>query len=328
MARLLKALVLLCFFAFVAADHFEYVADLTTDQQVPPPIIPPPETGNNTTNTTTNTGPWTGVGVFWFDTSSNVLNWTITHTILDVTGAHIHGPAARGANAKPLITLGTKSPIWGNATLSSDQWDWLQNGSLYVNISCADFPTGVIRGQIENGPLTFEAVLSSAKVVPALTTGGNHNGTAVFKYKKDTKVLSWDIVHNVPNPTGAGIHGPAEDDETAGVIVTFTGASITPEIKGSTTLTSDQEEALLDEKMYFQINTTANPTGEVRGQIIFTGEKSGGGLSTGVIVLIVFIIIAAVLAVGAFIFVQIKKRRKQRFEVIGSHSGDYVPPNF
>jgi len=332
MARLLKALVFLCFFAFVMADHLEFVADLTTDQEVPPAIVPPPGAGGNGTNATTPlTGPFTGVGIFWFDTSSNVLNWTIEHTIQDVTAAHIHGPALRGVVADPIIPIQTLSPIKGNATLTTEQWNWLQNGSLYVNVHTAEFPGGFIRGQIENSPLTFEAVLSGAAVIPALTTVSNYTGTAVFKYKSETKTLSWDIVHDVRTASAGGIHGPAEDDETAGVVVSFTTTATTtifPEVKGSVTLTADQETALLDEKMYVQFNSTGNPNGEIRGQIVITGEKKGSGLSAGVIVLIVFIVIAVVLGVGAFAFLQLKKRRKQRFEVVGSHSGDYVPPNF
>lgn len=312
------ALVALFLFVAVQAAHpgSKYVADLETSQEVPPVIIT-----NGTTNGTTVIVP-TGVAVFHIDLSTNVLNWTITHTVANPTGAHIHAPAPRGSTAPPVITLTTASPIVGNATLTAEQLGWLQNGTMYINVHNADHPDGVIRGQIEVAPNEYEAVLNAQGVVPP--SASNHTGTGVFTYNPSTKVLTWNIVHDVVDPTDAAIHGPAGDSDNAPSILSL---GTTSPIKGQSTITDDNAKALENGELYVQINTAQHPSGDIRGHITRTGDDNSG-LSGGVIALIVILVITAVVAVVAGALIVYKKRQKRKFEVVGSQSGDYVPPNF
>lgn len=101
-----------------------------------------------------------GTGVFEFDDVSHVLSWTILFTaaLFDTNenAAHIHGPAAVGANAPILIPLGTGQLKQGMTDLdnlascpdpaacASD----LLAGLWYVNIHSDEHPDGEIRGQI------------------------------------------------------------------------------------------------------------------------------------------------------------------------------------
>lgn len=63
------------------------------------------------------------------------------------TAAHIHGPAAPGANAPVVLPATvTPSPITGGATLTPAQLADLQAGKYYFNIHSAAFPNGEIRG--------------------------------------------------------------------------------------------------------------------------------------------------------------------------------------
>ncbi len=68
------------------------------------------------------------------------------------TVAHIHGPAAAGATADPVVTLtqtgGTSGTVTGAGTLTPAQVTDLQNGLMYVNVHSATYPNGEIRGQI------------------------------------------------------------------------------------------------------------------------------------------------------------------------------------
>ena len=71
----------------------------------------------------------------------------------DLTGpatmAHIHGPAAPGANAPVVIPATvTPSPIKGGATLTPAQFADLQAGRYYFNIHTAANPGGELRGQM------------------------------------------------------------------------------------------------------------------------------------------------------------------------------------
>jgi hypothetical protein len=71
------------------------------------------------------------------------------------TAAHIHGPAAAGANAGPLFPLSgvpnTRSGVIQTQTftITRRELGYLESGMLYVNVHSTAFPDGEIRGQLE-----------------------------------------------------------------------------------------------------------------------------------------------------------------------------------
>ncbi len=86
------------------------------------------------------------------DTTKEV-SWSVTYEGLsgDAVAAHIHGPAAAGANAGVVINFGMapfKSPITGKATATDAQIADILAGRTYVNIHTAANKGGEIRGQI------------------------------------------------------------------------------------------------------------------------------------------------------------------------------------
>lgn len=131
-------------------DTNTFNASLTGAQEVPPV-------------TTTATGSAT----FTSSTSGAVTTITYTVTVTGnlsgpVTAAHIHGPAAAGVNANPIVTLtvsnttGTTGVLvsgsfttTGNATINMAQLlTHMLAGNTYVNLHTAANPNGAIRGQI------------------------------------------------------------------------------------------------------------------------------------------------------------------------------------
>lgn len=70
----------------------------------------------------------------------------------NATAAHIHGPAAVGANGPILVPLTvpstTAGSVVGTATMSTVQMNDMLGGQTYVNIHSVDFPDGEIRAQI------------------------------------------------------------------------------------------------------------------------------------------------------------------------------------
>jgi hypothetical protein len=95
-----------------------------------------------------------GDGSFKFDKATKSLSWTINYSGLtgDAAAAHLHGPAAPGANAPVIINLATagkvENPMVGETALSDSQAADLLAGKWYVNIHTKANPGGEIRGQI------------------------------------------------------------------------------------------------------------------------------------------------------------------------------------
>lgn len=86
------------------------------------------------------------------DTATKILTYTVTYSDLSgpATAAHIHGPAAPGANAGVVVPFAAPvtSPIKGTATLTDAQVADLMAGKYYANVHTAANPGGEIRGQL------------------------------------------------------------------------------------------------------------------------------------------------------------------------------------
>lgn len=94
-----------------------------------------------------------------YDKTTKLLSFTVNWQNLTTTptGSHIHGTAARGANAGikydffsalPKTTSGTYS---GSVAVDGNliKEDSLLNGFYYMNLHSTTFPEGEIRGQLE-----------------------------------------------------------------------------------------------------------------------------------------------------------------------------------
>jgi hypothetical protein len=115
--------------------------------------------------------------------------------------------------------------------------------------------------------MSYKADLKGASEVPPTTSPGTGNLTAT--YDTASKKLAWKgtVSGLSGNPTAAHFHGPAEPGKNAGVLVPAPGVTTGP-FEGSATLTDDQAKALMAGQTYFNIHTAANPSGEVRGQVV------------------------------------------------------------
>jgi len=93
--------------------------------------------------------------------------YTVTYTGMTgaLTAAHIHGPAAVGVNASPIVTFnttgaaatgtltGTFTATDNPAVISTDSLDKLMtSGNAYVNLHTAANIPGEIRGQLSRQP--------------------------------------------------------------------------------------------------------------------------------------------------------------------------------
>jgi len=120
-----------------ASNTSTYSMQLTGAQEVPANASP--ATADVTVTLNKTTGAVTVNGTF--------INLTST-----ATAAHIHGPAAVGANASVLIPLTIPSAVSGavsgNGTMTTTQMNDMIGGMTYVNIHSMNYPDGEIRAQV------------------------------------------------------------------------------------------------------------------------------------------------------------------------------------
>ncbi|MES2372603.1 MAG: CHRD domain-containing protein [Bacteroidota bacterium] len=111
---------------------------------------------------------------------------------------------------------------------------------------------------------------SGSQAVPA-SSNQNGSGTMSGTYNSSTRIMSYTTTWS--NLTGAPISGGLYTG-IAGQIGTSisawslgTGLSTSGSFSGTTTLNADQEAKLLAGQAYYILATTANASGEIRGQI-------------------------------------------------------------
>jgi hypothetical protein len=133
----IAAVIAMAGFAASAQQAVTYKAHLTAKDEVPP-----------------NASTATGDGTFRLNPATKELTWVVMFTGLSgpATAAHIHGPAAPGANAGVVVPFDPpKAPageIKGSKTLTDAQIADLQSGKYYANIHTDANKGGEIRGQL------------------------------------------------------------------------------------------------------------------------------------------------------------------------------------
>ena len=116
---------------------------------------------------------------------------------------------------------------------------------------------------------TLSATANGLQEVPALSVMGS--GSMTGTYNSSTNALNYTL--NWTGLTGAPtlmhFHGPALAGATAGPALTISGFPTTAAgtFNGTATLTETQEADLLAGKWYWNVHTTANGGGEIRGQV-------------------------------------------------------------
>jgi len=139
----------------------------------------------------------------------------------------------------------------------------MKNASAFLAVSLL-----VVLGPTARASLVDFTIGANAEQIP----GGDviSPGTAAGWVELDTQTntIQWSIIFSdlTSPPTEAHFCGPAIPGEIAGVQVTL-DPSANPMI-GSTTITDEQENDLLNNLWYLNIHTTQYPAGEIRGQVI------------------------------------------------------------
>jgi uncharacterized repeat protein (TIGR01451 family) len=137
----------------------------------------------------------TGSGTATYNTATRALTLNLPYSGLSSTetGAHIHGPAARGANAGIYFGLAAGSPKTDTVTLTTQQETELNAGQLYVNIHTSTYGAGELRAQIDNVGATVTRALT-------VTKAGSGTGTVTGTAEPGTVInCGSDCAETVPN---------------------------------------------------------------------------------------------------------------------------------
>jgi hypothetical protein len=206
----------------------------------------------------------TGIGAFTVDVDTGAISGSVTTSGITATAAHVHnGPV--GANA-PVIVPMTQGPTgtWtvpADSVLTLAQVESFRAGNLYFNVHSAANPGGEARAQI--GRQVFFATLAGAQETPPVTTSAA--GTGRFIYDPATARLSGTVTTTGLTGNVAHLHAGAVG-VAAPVALAMTGGPANWTL-AEVTLTDAQVSTLLAGNFYANVHTTANPGGEIRGQV-------------------------------------------------------------
>lgn len=229
-----------------------------TGQQESPPV---------TTNAS-------GEGVLTVNLDTGEVSGSLTTTGMTASAAHIH--EGFGGTVGPIIitlqqdTVNTS--IWRlptGALLSDTQLVSLQDGGLYVNVHSVTFPAGEIRAQIVTEDIELiQLTLSARQQVPPLTPVSTGVAVATLNTVTDELTLhvrSWGLANGV----AAHIHR-AKAGYNGDIVLDLQQDDADEEhwFLDTLILDSNQRSQLDGAEFYINVHSQANPSGELRGQII------------------------------------------------------------
>ena len=254
---------------FLETDD-EFVAQPTSDQEVPTPPAPNPNAS--------------GFGVFSLGRSATTLKFRVVLNGLSgpVTKVHFHN----GAFGKPgPVVIDLMPFLSGNvvegelsmAQLTRGFLDSLYTNRIYFNVHTDANPDGEIRGQVfYSGAVDHDARADATQTVPATTSAGKGVVLAQLYPTLDTLDVFFSSTGLSGPVTSVSIYaadaGQANVSGNGGnllaTIVPPAGQTVIPDVYGRRfILPLAAVNAALTGLLNVTFNTAANPNGEIRGQL-------------------------------------------------------------
>lgn len=204
---------------------------------------------------------------------SGAATGAITTSGFTVTAAHIHDGFA-GTNGPIVVGLeqDTANPAdWrlpANTVLTSAHLDRLIAGALYVNAHSAAFPAGEVRAQLVPAHVRVLFTNLTTREEPAFVDASGSARGALTVDTNTRAIVAHVQLTGIDAPTEAHIHqGFAGVDGPVSVALRVDPADAAHYFEDNATLSQAAFDALLAGGLYFNVHTTANPTGHVRGQL-------------------------------------------------------------
>ncbi len=231
--------------------------------------------------------PGKGTGSFWLNSAGTALNYSVTVNGLSgpLLAGHFHDAAAgtAGGVVKTLsfvnsTATGTWSSTDASQPFSDSMLTEFLDGRLYVNVHTSANPGGEIRGQVmRSTDIGFSADMDSVQEIPAPAGLVPGKGTFSVGLLTDGSISFEGTVTGLSGPLTAGHFHEAQPGVAGGVVKTITFANDTANGEWTTgDATQPLTDALIRDlvagKLYVNVHTTANPGGEIRGQVANSGD--------------------------------------------------------
>ncbi len=252
-----------------------------------PPVTPDPVTDNVTVAVQLSTaqrvppvaGNGSGVGTFTVDKLSGSISGSVTAANLStaITVAHIHSGEA-GIEGGVVVALEAGSEantltVPASSVLDNEQLADFLAGNLYVNVHTSTNPSGEVRGQLlPAGISVVRAELAGFQEVDPVDSDASAIGYITIN--SDTRSFSGNLrttglddaaaahIHNEFAGSNGGVIEGLEQDSSDAALWQF---------PASVVFTEEQLARFNAGATYFNIHTPANPSGEVRGQLVPEG---------------------------------------------------------
>jgi len=267
-------------FALYSASIAAGCGDSSSGSTPPPPVVVKFATLDGAQETPSTTSTAVGSGVLAVDTATGKVAGFITTTGLTATAAHVHD-AARGTAGSVIVPLAGGPNVWvvpdAAAPLTPAQIAEFSAGNLYFNAHTAANPGGEIRGQLDKTGTVKFASLAGAQETPATTSTAI--GAGILAVDTTSGKVAGFITTSGLTATAAHVHDAARGTAGSVIVPLAGGPNVWVVPDGAAAISSTQIADFSAGNLYFNAHTTANPGGEIRGQLDNTGTVKFASLA-------------------------------------------------
>ncbi len=218
----------------------------------------------------------TGDAKLGLESDGQTLDYDITQNVPNPTSVNLHigAPLEQGNVTHQLTPI--SAHMTGKVALTSDETTALAADQLYLDILSQAHPGGEVRGQVTPpGSTIYTATPQGAQEVPAVLS--NYAAHASFILSPDGTQAVYHMVTGATPTNVLLVRAIATINGQVVYPLTPTG----PTIDGTLTLAAGDQADFQANHFYVNIQTSQNPTGELRGQVIPSGSTLYSGSLLG-----------------------------------------------
>ena len=233
--------------------------------------------GENEIPALSNSGTGTGY-VTLRDKTNSVSIAVVSNTDTPATAAHLH-TGFDGENGGVIFGMEADASeagrFTGSASLDADVYSNIKQGGSYINVHTQANPGGELRGQLlPNGISVYHATLSGDQEIPPVSTTATGLGYLTLNSEANT-LTAIVRTSELTNATMAHVHAGSRT-ENGGVIVGLaenTDDSSVWQVRNAS-ISAEDKNRIQSSNTYFNVHTSTNAGGEIRGQIISNSAAS------------------------------------------------------